>query len=508
MLPDKAMDKVLSAAEAASCAGRSCRPQARRLRYPDNKHLSKKVAHTFLNLGKVKAVLTVPVEKLSLQMDESTHVLMVALLEASLHSQVRGTSRMSPISAVILFNDAYEVGEVCSQVNAAYCQKHGYRLRTLVLSNPEMEALCEGRHFAWGKVALLRWMLGKLCGSPVVSPLLESKIGEEECRELLSAEWLVWFDADLMVLNHGWPLTAFLDCAKDLVLGEDMADLDWLNTGLMMCRIGSTWMQGLWDKVWHEGDAAFHQGEFWDQSALCGCLAKWGEFSPDVIGGKRVAAASAQPWFSWQGGARVRETQHLRVLDAGGTQTNNPRYARFAFHAAGMKDKARCCRHLLELRAGVHAHGYPDEVPWQWPRPERRTWAAERPVRWQDPTAALGFPALGPANGTCAALGLAALADSPLGDRQVDLFDLLPREALAASPPPAKRPFGRGRARLWEAARYAAGVPPASHGVLREMDPQRLWHAVWRPRIRSSRKFWRPSEHVAHLPGSRRRGRS
>ncbi|CAJ1401592.1 unnamed protein product [Effrenium voratum] len=388
---------------------------------------------------------------------------------------------MSPISAVILFNDAYEVGEVCSQVNAAYCQKHGYRLRTLVLSNPEMEALCEGRHFAWGKVALLRWMLGKLCGSPVVSPLLESKIGEEECRELLSAEWLVWFDADLMVLNHGWPLTAFLDCAKDLVLGEDMADLDWLNTGLMMCRIGSTWMQGLWDKVWREGDAAFHQGEFWDQSALCGCLAKWGEFSPDVIGGKRVAAASAQPWFSWQGGARVRETQHLRVLDAGGTQTNNPRYARFAFHAAGMKDKARCCRHLLELRAGVHAHGYPDKVPWQWPCPERRTWAAERPVRWQDPTAALGFPALGPANGTCAALGLAALADSPLGDRQVDLFDLLPREALAASPPPAKRPFGRGRARLWEAARYAAGVPPAAHGVLREMDPQRLWHAVWRP---------------------------
>ena len=26
------------------------------------------------------------------------------------------------------------------------------------------------------------------------------------------------------------------------------------------------------------------------------------------------------------------------MLDAGGTQSNNPRYARFAFHAAGMKD--------------------------------------------------------------------------------------------------------------------------------------------------------------------------
>ena len=26
------------------------------------------------------------------------------------------------------------------------------------------------------------------------------------------------------------------------------------------------------------------------------------------------------------------------MLDAGGTQSNNPRYARFAFHAAGMKE--------------------------------------------------------------------------------------------------------------------------------------------------------------------------
>ena len=35
-----------------------------------------------------------------------------------------------------------------------------------------------------------------------------------------------------------------------------------------------------------------------------------------------------------------------QVLDAGGTQTNNPRYARFAFHAAGMKDTAQ----LLKAR--------------------------------------------------------------------------------------------------------------------------------------------------------------
>lgn len=47
-----------------------------------------------------------------------------------------------------------------------------------------------GRHFAWAKVALLRWLLGA-----TQCPLLEAKVGE---WKELAPEWLAWFDADLM----------------------------------------------------------------------------------------------------------------------------------------------------------------------------------------------------------------------------------------------------------------------------------------------------------------------
>ncbi|OLP98517.1 hypothetical protein AK812_SmicGene19029 [Symbiodinium microadriaticum] len=421
------------------------------------------------------------------------------------------------VAAVAIFNDRYEVGYLCAAINAAYCEQHNYRFAPVVLSESEMEAICEGRHFAWAKVALLRWLYSHVGARGMQNSILEAKIGSAERDALLAADWLVWFDADLMVVNHSRPLDSFLYDQKDLILGEDMADLDWLNTGLMFCKVRSAWMKSLWEKVWHEGDAKFHLGEFWDQSALCGCLAKWAEFCPDVLGGKRVAAATETPWFSWQGGPRVRETEHLRVLDAGGTQTNNPRYARFAFHAAGMKDKSRCCRHIVEVgmvrdlqqpeRAQLRCRSFsegsqsaPDAwpaafdvigaapastgAPFGWPVAQRRLWPKEVPlqrkslrtVRAQGHAAPVHILAEPPPS----ALSLAAMSDTPLGDRQVEMIDRAPRRADDL--PPAGRPFGRQlRVRLWEAARYAAGTPPSAHAVLREMDPARAWQVNWRP---------------------------
>ena len=33
------------------------------------------------------------------------------------------------------------------------------------------------------------------------------------------------------------------------MLGEDMADLDWVNTGLMLCRSADPWVRSLWSKA-------------------------------------------------------------------------------------------------------------------------------------------------------------------------------------------------------------------------------------------------------------------
>eukprot|EP00439_Symbiodinium_sp_Y106_P013470 s277_g1.t3 len=412
------------------------------------------------------------------------------------------------VAAVAIFNDRYDVGYLCAAINAAYCEQHNYRFAPVVLSESEMEAICEGRHFAWAKVALLRWLYSHVGARGMQNSILEAKIGSEERDALLAADWLVWFDADLMVVNHSRPLESFLYDQKDLILGEDMADLDWLNTGLMFCKVRSAWMKSLWAKVWNEGDAKFHLGEFWDQSALCGCLAKWGEFCPDVLGGKQIATAKETPWFSWQGGPRVRETEHLRVLDAGGTQTNNPRYARFAFHAAGMKDKSRCCRHIVEVgmvrdrqqseKAQLRCRSFSEgsqSAPGAWPAAfdviGNAPASTGAPFGWPViplqrkslRTLAAGGQAtpvhllaeLPPSR-----LSLTAMSDTPLGDRQVEMIDRAPRRADDL--PPAGRPFGRQlRVRLWEGARYAAGTPPSAHAVLREMSPARAWQVNWRP---------------------------
>eukprot|EP00434_Breviolum_minutum_P007337 symbB.v1.2.006477.t1/scaffold377.1/size217610/4 len=398
-----------------------------------------------------------------------------------------GEDTINPkISVVILFNDSYEVGHFCSKINAEYCRRHGYKVKILVLSDVEMKALCEGRHFAWGKVALLRYLLGTKTSqsvrNPIMDSVLEKKLSRKDSEELLEAEWIAWLDADLMVLNHSWPLSNFVsNTTKDLVLGEDMADLDWLNTGLMLCRVASPWIQSLWDKVWKECDATFHQGEFWDQSALCGCLSKWGELSPTVVGGvatEAAKAASKTQWFSWQGGPRVRETQHLKVLDAGGTQSNNPRYARFAFHAAGMKDKLRSCRHILEL--GAVQNEEKCQGPWGWPLVERQLWPAERPIRFAaDWKPGQQQPALLKAE-SLKELSLLNLSETELGDCQVEMVDKVP--PLALDPPPSERPFSQKcHARLWEAARYVVGTAPAAHGALQAMDPKRSWQCTWRP---------------------------
>ncbi|CAE8638191.1 unnamed protein product, partial [Polarella glacialis] len=429
---------------------------------------------------------------------------------------------MAPrIRALTLFNEGYEAGFLCSAVNACYCERHGYSLTPLVFTESEMHVLCDGRHFAWAKVALLRWLLtpdlaSKDLMSSVAQSLLNSKLSASEVEDLQSADWLVWLDADLMVLNHSKSLEAFpgLD-TKDTIVGEDMADLDWLNTGFMMCRAQSPWICALWDRVWCHRDPAFHKGEFWDQSALCGCLADSGEFCPDVVGGKKTGAPSPDtPWYSWQGGLRIKQTEHLLVLDAGGTQSNNPRFARFAFHAAGMKDKPRCCRAVVEAGAvrglqaldaararcerpaGTTLAWQPafealssatamPSPPWRWPCQSRQTWLTERPIsrieqQWSRLEPALCSRIEVPPPWSLEALSELSELSELSGEVQVEMFDRAPPRP--GDPPPASKPFGSSvRARLWEAARYAAGIPPGSHIALREMDSARLWRTFWRP---------------------------
>ena len=282
--------------------------------------------------------------------------------------------------ALTAFDEEYDAGSLCAAANACYCHRHGVHLETLVLTRCEMYVLCEGSAFdTWcaceiserredlrvlgssldlplaGHLLTLkgvtshgpRWhSLRWLFDEGMSSATLDSRIGHVK-DALASYHTLLWLDADLVITNHNQAFDVFLE-NKDLVLGEDMADLDWLNTGLFACQTQSAWVRSLWERVWAEGDPAFHQNEFWDQSALCSCLALWSEFNPATVGGKKRRPSCSDPWFSWQGGPRRKRTEHLLVHSAGVFQTNNPRSAQFAFHAAGMKDKKRSIQFIIE----------------------------------------------------------------------------------------------------------------------------------------------------------------
>merc|ERR1712151_468228 len=108
-----------------------------------------------------------------------------------------------------------------------------------------MTKVSQGRHFAWAKVALLQWMFTPETCSSAVRSVFEAWLSENRRKELVSSyEYVVWIDGDALVLNHEVPLSNFVSGrfgSKSLVVAEDMAWCDWINTGVMFIPTASKW---------------------------------------------------------------------------------------------------------------------------------------------------------------------------------------------------------------------------------------------------------------------------
>ena len=223
---------------------------------------------------------------------------------------------------VTAFDTNYEVGFLCSVVNEAYCQRNGYSFRRLLLSPAEMQGLAAGRHLAWGKVALLEELV-----SPVGPTKTETSKVLGKLRHLkLDFDYIVWIDADAMVLDHSILLDHFVELAEgaDFIIGEDMADTDLLNTGLMLFR-RSPWCHDLLRRWWNDSDEKWHHQVCWDQTGLCRLL------SQDGFGRE-------QPWFSWAGGLQYKRADHVFVLDCGSFNFKYLNNCSFVFHAVGERE--------------------------------------------------------------------------------------------------------------------------------------------------------------------------
>ncbi|CAK9070615.1 Cullin-4 (AtCUL4) [Durusdinium trenchii] len=218
---------------------------------------------------------------------------------------------------VTAFDSRYEVGFLCSVVNEAYCQQHGHRFRRVLLSPEDMAKLAGGRHLAWAKVALLRNLLRGRGYDGSASGDFEEDF-----------DYLVWIDADALVLDHSVRLEDFLELpvpAMDFIIGEDMADTDLLNTGLMFFR-RSQWCRELLRRWWEESDPKWHQEVCWDQTGLCRLL-------------RQDGFGREEPWYSWAGGARYKNWKgHIFTVDCGSFNFKYLNNCGFVFHAVGERE--------------------------------------------------------------------------------------------------------------------------------------------------------------------------
>ena len=239
---------------------------------------------------------------------------------------------------VTAFDSRYEVGFLCSVVNEAYCQKHNYTFHRVLLNPSDMRSLAGGRHLAWGKVALLRDLLeGKTNEGPLK--------GWDGLSSAANFDYIIWIDADALVLDHSVQLEDFVEVAggMDFIIGEDMAETDLLNTGLMFFK-RSAWCQELLKRWWDESDPKWHSEVCWDQTGLCRLLSQDGFASLERV------------WYTWAGSPRYKSWQdHVFVVDCGSFNFKYLNNCGFVFHAVGERELLLSgTRNLLLKRDRLH----------------------------------------------------------------------------------------------------------------------------------------------------------
>ncbi|CAK8998506.1 unnamed protein product [Durusdinium trenchii] len=389
-----------------------------------------------------------------------------------------------PRFAVITnFDSAYEIGFQCAAVNEQYCKRWGIPFLPCILEKEEMESICDGRHFAWAKVALFTWLFSPERCSSAARRMFGAWLREEEKEKLVqTVDYFVWIDGDAMVIDHSRPLKDFVMgrfTRKDLILAEDMSWADCLNTGVFFARSDSAWLRSFWADTWDGSHPRFHQAPFWDQSGICQELAKRREFLPQVLGAMATGVTSG-PWFSWKGGPFLKETPHLGIWDTASLQFANPLHAQFILHLCGYSAKLKLCRNLC--RSGVlrnlqldgsHQSGAMTTLSshpmwtsarellqnieikaWAWgPCGEKPSPRGCLPVISRPTPAALRWFQLRARHGD-AEVVVESIANEGIGGR-------------------------RFRGELWQVIDYVRGWPPPCHPVLGKLCRQQLWCTRW-----------------------------
>jgi len=178
----------------------------------------------------------------------------VAALSRGSDSLLTNTSRALSSCNVLMvtaYSDDYTIGSLCEKVNRCYAEKHSYEFLSEVLPLSAMsEAIAPKKHCTWYKIALLKKLFADVS-------YLESK----------QIQYIMWIDADAIVVDHSTRLTDIIDrCGgRDLIIAEDMNAGCLINAGVFMLRT-TRWSRSFINDVWD--CVKYDDVTYYEQSAI------------------------------------------------------------------------------------------------------------------------------------------------------------------------------------------------------------------------------------------------
>lgn len=125
-------------------------------------------------------------------------------------------------------------GEIAAANLASYAQRHGYSLSVF------RDGFDPSRPPAWSKILFT-------------------------LRAMRGADWVVWVDADIMIMDHRRTLTPWLSESHDFVIARHHAPHAHANTGFFFAR-SRLWVRGFLRHVYSQTHVLHHG--WWEQIAL------------------------------------------------------------------------------------------------------------------------------------------------------------------------------------------------------------------------------------------------
>lgn len=207
---------------------------------------------------------------------------------------------------------------------ARYAQKYGYYLYDA--SNH----IDSSRPPAWSKIKAVQYLL---------------ELQQEYNPSIPKCDWVLWMDADTVIMNSSIAITDFLpaDPTKDLLVGSDKGG--GYNSGVFLFR-NSVWSRQILDQWWNMRDFVRPPGLSLsgDNNALKALLANMNDFDQHVLSPPRCTFNSFAKFLTLGQSLRIMDVLEEQewYMDSGHYHKGD-----FIAHTPGVDNKAECLKLLL-----------------------------------------------------------------------------------------------------------------------------------------------------------------